>query len=243
MHRSVGLAAAERKRHIALQYQQTGSALSNSHIQQLSTQLSTFHAALTLFARNHARQIKANPAFRSAFVDMCTAINVDPLASTSISSRSLWSQFHVSDFYRELAVCIVETCYQSRGQNGGLIKLDSLAAIISERHLKTGGDQVSEDDILRAVKTLKPLGSGFDVIEIGDCKLIRSVPKELNLDQTTALEAAQIMGFITLSMLTDNLHWDASRAAAVLEDLVSDAFVWVDEQAAEVEYWIPSTVL
>jgi ESCRT-II complex subunit VPS22 len=48
------------------------------------------------------------------------------------------------------------------------------------------------DDILRAVESLKPLGSGFTVIELGRRQMIRSVPKELNTDQSIVMEAIQV---------------------------------------------------
>ena len=96
------------------------------------------------------------------------------------------------------------------------------------------------DDVLRAVESLKPLGSGFRVMDLGSKKMIRSVPKELNTDQSTVLEAIQVLGFVSVSMLQINLQWERSRAKAVIEDLVSDSLVWVDEQAEEREYWSPA---
>ena len=50
---------------------------------------------------------------------------------------------------------------------------------------------VIRDDILRAVKSLKPLGSDFAIVIIGKQQMIRSVPKELNPDQSTVLEACR----------------------------------------------------
>ena len=98
----------------------------------------------------------------------------------------------------------------------------------------------SRDDILRAVKALGPLGSGFDVITIGKKQMIRSIPKELNTDQSTVLEAIQVLGYVTVSMLEDNLRWENARAVTAVEDLVAGSFVWVDEKAEEFEYWSPA---
>ena len=95
------------------------------------------------------------------------------------------------------------------------------------------------DDILRAVRSLKPLGSGFSIIVIGQQPMIRSIPKELNTDQSTVLEAIQVLGYVTVSMLQDNLEWESFRAQTVLEDLLSDALIWIDSQAEEPEYWAP----
>jgi ESCRT-II complex subunit VPS22 len=92
------------------------------------------------------------------------------------------------------------------------------------------------------VKSLEPLGSGFTILDLGATQMIRSVPKELNTDQSTVLEAVQVLGHVTVSMLRVNLNWETARAKAVCEDLVADSLVWVDLQAEETEYWTPSFI-
>jgi ESCRT-II complex subunit VPS22 len=101
---------------------------------------------------------------------------------------------------------------------------------------------VGSDDIRRAVKSLEPLGSGFTIVDLGATQMIRSVPKELNTDQSTVLEAVQVLGYVTASMLKDNLNWDKTRANAVCEDLAADSLLWVDLQCGETEYWTPSFI-
>ena len=101
-------------------------------------------------------------------------------------------------------------------------------------------DTSQSDDILRAVKSLKPLGSGFSIVTVGTKQMIRSIPKELNTDQATVLEAIQVLGFVTVSMLEDNLNWEYARAETVIQDLLADSLVWVDTKASEKEYWSPA---
>ena len=72
--------------------------------------------------------------------------------------------------------------------------------------------------------------------------MIRSVPKELNTDQSIMLEAIQVLGYVTVSILQLNLHWGRARAVAVIDDLVADSLVWVDKQAEETEYWTPTFI-
>lgn len=48
------------------------------------------------------------------------------------------------------------------------------------------------DDIVRAIRTLKPLSGGFEVLQIGSHKMVRSVPKELDKDQSALLLLAQV---------------------------------------------------
>ena len=101
----------------------------------------------------------------------------------------------------------------------------------------------SRDDILRAVSTLKPLGSSYSTLSVGHKLYIRSIPKELNTDQSSVLEAAQLLGYVSLSMLMVNLRWPRARAKTAIDDLVSESMLWVDKQCAEWEYWTPGFML
>ena len=98
---------------------------------------------------------------------------------------------------------------------------------------------ISDDDLLRAVESLKPLGSGFSIVTVGSKQMIRSIPKGLSTDQSTVLEAVQIYEPITCSIIVDNLGWEEERVETVLQDLLADSLLWVDEQCAEKEYWLP----
>ncbi len=99
------------------------------------------------------------------------------------------------------------------------------------------------DDILRAVTTLRPLGTSYSTIKVGHKIYIRSVPKELNLDQSAVLEAAQLLGYVSVSMLMLNLRWPRARAKTAIDDLVSESMLWVDKQCDEWEYWNPGFML
>ncbi len=92
------------------------------------------------------------------------------------------------------------------------------------------------------MKSLKPLGSGFAIIEVGGRAMIRSIPKELSTDQSAVLEAIQVLGYVTVSMLQDNLIWERPRAETVCKDLLADSLVWIDEQCEETEYWSPTFI-
>lgn len=236
-------------------YTSHGAALRTRNAQSLSTQLSVFQSLLHNFALTHSKDIRANPAFRAEFARMCSALNIDFLASsyhrdangkdTGASGESIWAQLlggSVNDFYFNLGVLIVEECRSTRAENGGLISVSDLRARIQTGRSIGGGMAVSDDDIKRAVDSLAPLGSCFTLVTIGHRSLIRSVPKELNVDQSTVLEAIQVLGYVTVSMLQVNLGWERPRALAVVEDLMADSLVWVDCQAGENEYWSPAFI-
>jgi len=131
-------------------------------------------------------------------------------------------------------------CRASREENGGLLGLEECRQRVAKGKGVGGAMDVASDDVLRAVESLKPLGGGFSIIIVGSKKMIRSIPRELSTDQSTVLEAIQIQGFVTVSMLEDNLNWENARAETVIEDLLSASLVWVDAKASEKEYWSPA---
>jgi ESCRT-II complex subunit VPS22 len=123
---------------------------------------------------------------------MCQALGVDPLASTgSKKGSSLWAEMlgeEVGGWYFGVAVRVVEVCRATRGENGGLISVQEVV----ERLNSAKGEMVTEDDVLRAVASLKPLGEGFRTVELGRLMMVRSVPKELSGDQRVVMEAIQV---------------------------------------------------
>ncbi len=96
---------------------------------------------------------------------------------------------------------------------------------------------------MRAVGTLKPLGSSYAVIKVGSKPFIRSVPKELNTDQSAVLEAVQLLGYVSVSMLMLNLSWPRARAQTAVDDLVGEGMLWVDAHGGELDYWSPGFML
>ncbi|KAI1777682.1 ESCRT-2 complex [Hypoxylon cercidicola] len=254
--KGVGLAAFDRSRLTSAQFASHGSSLRTSDAQALETQLSVFRSLLQQFAQTHAKDIRSDPSFRAQFARMCSAIGVDPLASSSSSSSggsggggmasSLWAQLlgrTVNDFYFELAVRVVEVCGATRGENGGLIGVRELRERVVRGRME-GAPEIADDDVLRAVATLKPLGSTYSIVRVGNKPYVRSVPKELNTDQSAVLEAVQVLGYVSVSMLMINLRWARARAQTVVEDLLSAGMLWVDKQAQEEwEYWSPGFML
>ncbi|KAK9315042.1 EAP30/Vps36 family-domain-containing protein [Lipomyces starkeyi] len=243
MRRGVGLAAFDNHQRTAQQYSDLGSTILQTHISELTDQLLTFQAALKKFAQSHADEIRSDPVFRSEFVKMCSAIGVDPLASSSANKKgSFWAELlgsDVNDFFFELAVRIIEICRRTRDVNGGLMLVEDVKGRINS---VPGRPPVSQEDIVRAVNTLAPLGHGFGIVRLANKDFIRSVPQELSRDQAVAIEATQALGYISVPILRDNLAWETARCIAVLDDLVASGLVWVDEQARPKEYWTPSWI-
>ncbi|KAL4875450.1 EAP30/Vps36 family-domain-containing protein [Aspergillus karnatakaensis] len=266
--RGVGLSAFTHRNATTQSYASHGATLRNSHTTSLQTQLSVFQSLLHTFALEHSETIKSNPTFRAEFARMCNVIGVDPLAASNVKGKhgggrgststlrggegsssgvgSFWTQImggDMNDFYFEVAVRVVELCRETRGVNGGLLGVEECRERVGKGRVIGGGLEVSDDDVLRAVSSLEPLGSGFSIIHVGRKQYIRSIPKELNTDQATVLEAIQVLGYVSVSMLQVNLEWEKARAQTVIDDLLADGLVWVDLQCAEKEYWSPQGLL
>jgi len=145
--KGVGLAAFDRSRLTSAQYASHGSTLRSTNAQALETQLAVFRSLLQQFAQTHAKDIRSDPSFRAQFARMCSAIGVDPLASSnSASSGSVWAQLlgrSVNDFYFELAVRVVEVCAETRAENGGLIELSKARDRIMRGRMQ-GSAEISE---------------------------------------------------------------------------------------------------
>ncbi|OJJ84765.1 ESCRT-II subunit protein SNF8 [Aspergillus glaucus CBS 516.65] len=255
--RGVGLGAFTNRTQATQSYATHGANLRSTHTSSLQTQLSVFQSALHSFALEHSSTIRSNPTFRAEFARMCNAIGVDPLAASNVKGKngrrgllgeggSFWTQImggDMNDFYFEVAVRVVELCRETRSENGGLIGVEECRRRVGKGRAIGSGLEVTEDDILRAIKSLEPLGSGFSIISVGSKQYIRSVPKELNTDQATVLEAIQVLGFVSVSMLRLNLNWERARAQTVVDDLLADGLVWLDAQGEENEYWSPQNLL
>ncbi|KAG2182103.1 hypothetical protein INT43_007030 [Umbelopsis isabellina] len=241
--RAVGYASAHNRQAIDRKYQEIGDSIAAREIQQLHDQLDTFKDNLQDFARKYRKDIRRDPEFRMHFQHMCTKIGVDPLAS----NKGFWADLlGFGDFYFELSVQITEICIATRPQNGGLIEIEELKRRVkakrgTSKDPKAQQQEISEDDIVRSIKTLKPLSSGFEIITIGKKRLVRSVPKELDTDQSSLLLLAQTNGYVDKSAIEKELRWHDGRVTRALDNLLQDGLAWIDcSEAEEDRYWIPS---
>merc|ERR1711909_229011 len=186
----------------------------------MTTQMEKFRENLEEFAAKHKNEIKKNPQFRRQFQEMCSSIGVDPLAS----GKGFWSNMlDIGDFYYELGVQIVEVCMASQHKTGGLMELGEIRhKLIRSRGRSEHHQDITLDDLLRATKKLKVLGTGFTVIPLKSGRyLVQSVPGEMSRDQLSVLEQAEkFRGMITEEILRDNLTWEKQRSSIILDQMV-----------------------
>ncbi|CAM2704568.1 unnamed protein product [Rotaria socialis] len=240
MSRRVGIGAIQQQMLQKAKFNEKGSELARDHLEKLAQQFEVFRANLEKFAEKHKNEIKKDVAFRRQFQDMCATVGVDPLAS----SKGFWSQvLGVGDFYYELAVQIVEVCVATSAQNGGLISLDELLIRLRKARGKSRSAQdVSHDDILRAIKKLRALGDGFSVIEPTNGQgrvLVQSIPGELSMDHTAILNSLQTRSSFTVEQLREQFKWSDDRIKAAIDFMIKEGLVWVDNNGRNTEYYLP----
>ncbi|XP_039254064.2 vacuolar-sorting protein SNF8-like [Styela clava] len=237
--RGVGAGAITKKKLADAKYKERGNELAAQQLQQLSNQLEAFHNNLEEFAAKHKEEIRKNPTFRHQFQQMCAAIGVDPLAS----SKGFWSEMlGVGDFYYEIGIQAIEVCIATRPKNGGIMTLHELHHRLLKSRGKYGQD-VTQEDIVTAIKKLKAFGSGFAILGHGTKCMVQSVPGELNMDHTAVLESAQQNhGKVNCAHIEKSLSWKGERSQHILEHLVREGMAWVDDQSPDRQrwYWFPS---
>ncbi|ODV88895.1 hypothetical protein CANCADRAFT_3539 [Tortispora caseinolytica NRRL Y-17796] len=234
----LGLASFDKSAKDAKQFSDLSSSLNQSRFKELANQLEVFQAALLQFATEHRDEIRNSPEFRSKFINMCHTIGVDPLATSANTNQggSFWASLlgrDINDYYFQLAVKVVEACRATKDKNGGLMSMSDIITYL-------GNSNITESDIKNAIDSLHPLG-GFDIIEFGSKrkKMVRSVPMQLSNDQSTLLGICQNIGYLSKTIISDNLQWNNLRISSALEDLVSSGLVWIDLQATEPRYYLP----
>ncbi|KAG2195327.1 hypothetical protein INT46_003784 [Mucor plumbeus] len=238
--RPVGVASVTYRKRTEKEYQQIGDSIAAKELEQLQSQMDVFKTNLQEFAQKHRKDIRKDATFRAHFQRMCTNIGVDPLAS----NKGFWADLlGVGDFYYELGIQIIEACIVSRINDGGLTELSEImrrVQVMRGSNKQQQQQQISEDDIIRAIKTLKPLSGGYEVLSIGDRKLVRSVPKELDKDQSALLLLAQKTGYVDYEMIKKELGWNLERIKTATQHLLQDGIAWLDKFGERESFWIPS---
>ena len=116
----------------------------------------------------------------------------------------------VGDFYYELAVQAIHICMRDQAQTGGFMLLSSLRQQLQEQR-GTKAAPISSNDIELAIRKMKTLGNGFEVIKVGTQKVVQSVPFELSSDDMVAMTLAQQHhGYVTKTLLLQQ-GWTPDR--------------------------------
>ncbi len=212
--------------------------LAQDNTKHMTESVKVFREQLEAFALKHKKDINKDPVLRKRFHEMCSSVGVDPLAS----QKGFWAELlGVGDFYYELGVQIIDVCLSTRHKNGGLMEMNALRDRINAVRSR-GVHEVSVDDIERSIGKIRVLGSSYGLRKMGtppnELVVVQSVPLELNLDHTTALQLARDKGGrVAVADLIGQLAWDVSRALETLEHLEGQGMAWIDDGDAKHRWW------
>lgn len=69
----------------------------------------------------------------------------------------------------------------------GLIDMDQLIKKLSQVR---NGMVITREDVTQAIKSLAPLGAGYQVLQVGDRQLVQCTPIEMNRDDALVVQEA-----------------------------------------------------
>lgn len=236
MRRKVGVSVVKKRQVESEQFSKVGKSMEETKLSFVQDVLTSFKTALADFASKHKHKINSDPEFRQQFHTMCVSAGVDPLAS----GKGFWADIlGVGDFYFELGVKIIQITMQTRAANGGIMSVND----IHDRIKNTGklSQELSIEDVSRAVEKLAVLGGGFKLIKLAGNPMIVSVPIEMNTDHEYVIQtASEDDGFVTEDMMRRLHGWTPGRFATIIHPLLQEGIVWVDEYQGEIRFYFPS---
>ncbi|RWS22609.1 RNA polymerase II transcription factor complex subunit-like protein [Leptotrombidium deliense] len=241
MNRRVGLAAIQKRQQKEALFKEKSDEIAKEQLQKLKDQMEVFRNHLQVFAGKHKKAIRKNPDFRRQFQEMCATVGVDPLQS----SNTFWSKLlGVGDFYYEIAIQVIEICMATSHYNGGIITIDEVLNKVktfrNSANLKN--DELTVDDILRAINKLNVLGNGLKVVKFDKTYVIESVATELSMDHNSVLQLAQTnKGCVQHDLIVRQLNWSEHRVFKVINDMIMQGIAWVDTQSPDGKelFWFP----
>ncbi|KAI3635528.1 hypothetical protein MIR68_006166 [Amoeboaphelidium protococcarum] len=227
MRRGVGIAGLQKMKQDQKQLKEKGSELKQTQIEDIKRDLEMLKGQLSQFAVKYKKEIMSDPVFRDQFHQMCNNVGIDPLHS----SKSVYNVI-LGDFYNELAVKVIEQCILHN--QGGLTDMDTLLGNLNVENVSSG-------DVRRAIKTLKPFGNGFEIIQIGGRDFVQSVPREMQQDDRKVLDLASLnKGLLNKNLIKKALQWDEPRIELILARLLSEGILWLDQTD---DYYAASLIL
>lgn len=244
MRRGAGMSALQRHQATTTSYSTLSTTLTQNQLLNLQTSLTAFRQALITFSTQHRSDVRKDPAFRHQFQKMCAAIGVDPLSGGGGGGKGGWwtEVLGLGEWQYELAVQVVDVCVSTRERNGGLIEVGELVRRVTK--MRAGGNIVTPEDVIRSLELLRPLHAGYTIHPIGGTMYIRSVPRELDTDQSFLLVlASDTGGRLSESSVRDKTGWSDVRSRTALDDCVMrEGLGWLDDQSSEREVWLIAAV-
>jgi ESCRT-II complex subunit VPS22 len=155
-----------------------------------------------------------------------------------VARKSIWTDLGFGNFYNKLAIQLLTICNRSKAENGGLMRISEMIKIYHQ----TQDQKITKSDVLRAIGTLKELGTGCEIV---DKDYISIVPVALNLDSITLLNVAEKKGKVSLRIMKQEQGWEEARFDKIIKKMAQEGLAWVDKQTdtGEWDYYFPAASL
>ncbi len=74
----------------------------------------------------------------------------------------------------------------------------------------------NSEDVLRSIATLKSLGNGFEVVQVGSTQFLQTIPRESNQDLLLVIQKLQVSKKMSQEQIIGSLEWSPERAHRIL---------------------------
>jgi ESCRT-II complex subunit VPS22 len=240
MRRGIGVAHVQAKKDTAKAMADAGAQLSAQRTAQLVDNIQVLETRLKELAKKHESLIRRDPLVRIKFKQLADSLGIDLLESNAnMFSKALG----IGEYYYDLCVKIVEICIREKPYVGDMIPL---TLVLKEMKRLKPNDNIQEQDIRMALEKVRVLGSGYDLIGLGDSinnVYIRITPEDINADVMTLLRLANekaaenpMAPILTREDLTAPPRcWNPPRADKALRDAMSAGLCWVEREELDVQ--------
>lgn len=224
----VGLAAFDDNK--IRQYSELGQSIVQKKTNELTTQLQLFKSILLNFLKEHNEELSKDITLRNEFIKICRSVGIDPLQIYDKHDSKM------NEFYFELCVRIIEFSNSMKDINGGLLPVKDFLAKFKELN-------ITFKDVEVSVGLLSSLNDELKIIKIGSKHYIKNFNIELTNDQNMILETVNNIGYVSVSILRDNFGWKAYRSQEILNEMISNGYLWLDDNNGELLYWDPAWII
>jgi ESCRT-II complex subunit VPS22 len=201
--------------------QHQATELDKKKLKAAKMQLEQFQTILRRFAKKHKGKIYKDPEFRDSFIRMCDELDVDPLQSRGgFFAKALG----VGDFYHELSVKIIDACDPLKRKHGPLIPLGEVIRAVALTY-GSNPPRIQPSDIARALKNLKDIGYGYEIVVHGGIGFVKTVAFGLEQDSRELLEKAKDTRYFQFSR---NVGMNEARFRHAATALMNEGLVWID---------------
>ena len=232
----LGAAGVLKQRERAHKMTALGEKLDEDRSEKAREMLTSFRTKITEFALKYRSRIQKDPVFREQFVCMCESLGVDPIQISKSGTSNWWSDVvGMGTFYTDLAVQILTQCMISRKSTyGSLLPVKRCMELIQT-------DNVSIDDLRRAIASLDCLGAGgVRIVNIGGELFVSSLPDEIGSDPSAVATSFDSPNGQTLTAIATTLGWPAGRAKHAIDGLLKEGVLWTDDHQGVTTYWVIS---